>query len=145
MRSKLLDTTENRRTLVVVFDTGDEVAGCLLDLAREQRLQGSHFTAIGALQDVVLGYWQWETKKYKHIPIREQMEVVSLEGNIALASDGTPKLHAHIVVAKSDGTAHGGHLVEAHVRPTLELVITESPRHLQRRHDEATGLALLEP
>lgn len=145
MRSKLLDTIDGRRTLAVVFDIDDEVADGLLRVAREQRLEGSHFTGIGALRDVVLGYWDWDAKDYRRIPIREQVEVLSLVGNVALAPDRTPKVHAHVVVGKADGTAHGGHLIEGHVRPTLEVVVTESPRHLQRRADPETGLALLDP
>jgi predicted DNA-binding protein with PD1-like motif len=39
----------------------------------------------------------------------------------------------------------GGHLLEAHVRPTLEVVLTESPRHLHKRKDPESGLALIVP
>jgi predicted DNA-binding protein with PD1-like motif len=115
----------------------------LLDFATEQGLGGSHFTAIGAFRDVTLAYFDWEKKEYQKIPIHEQVEVLTLAGDIAL-KDGEPKVHAHVVIGKSDGTAHGGHLIEAHVRPTLELVLTEAPKHLQRRHDPETGLALIQ-
>jgi predicted DNA-binding protein with PD1-like motif len=145
MRSKLLERHNGRRTFVVVFDIGDEVAEGLFTFAREHGLRGSHLTAIGALQDVVLGYWDWNTKEYRRIPLREQVEVVSLVGNIAVGPEGTPKIHAHVVVSKSDGTAHGGHLLEAHVRPTLEAIIVESPEHLQRSTDPVSGLPLLNP
>ena len=143
MRSKLLEEGDGRRTFALVFDVGDEVAAGLLEFAKQQRLRGCHLTAIGALQDVVLGYWDWKTKEYRRIPLREQIEVVSLVGNIAIGPDGAPKIHAHIVVSRSDGSAHGGHLLEAHVRPTLEAIIVESPQHLQRSIDPKTGLPLL--
>ena len=68
---------------------------------------------------------------------------MSLAGNIAL-KDGQPKVHAHIVVARENGNAVGGHLLEAHVRPTLEVVVTETPAYLQRREDPETGLALID-
>jgi uncharacterized protein len=68
--------------------------------------------------------------------------VLSLAGNV-VSTDKGPKLHAHIVVGKRDGTAHGGHLIEGHVRPTLEVMLIESPSHLHRRHDDASGLALI--
>jgi len=142
MKSKLLFDRSGERVYAVVFDTGDEVASGLLQFAKEAGLHGAHFTAIGAFRDVTLGYFEIERKQYKHIPVREQVEVLSLVGNVADA-DGEPKLHAHVVVGKSDGTALGGHLVEAHVRPTLEVVITEAPQHLRRVHDPATGLALI--
>jgi hypothetical protein len=105
-------------------------------------LSAAEFTGIGAFSAAVLGYFDWQRKDYTRIPVDEQVEVLSLTGNIALA-DGEPKLHPHVVVGKADGSAHGGHLLEAHVRPTLELIVTESPAHLQRRSDPETGLALI--
>ena len=143
MKSKLLEQRDGQRTFALVFDIGDEVTTGLLQFATEQRLKGSHLSAIGALQDVVLGYWDWDTKKYRRITLPEQVEVVSLVGNIALGPTGEPKVHAHVVVSKSDGTAYGGHLLEGHVRPTLEAVVIESPEHLRRSMDPETGLPLL--
>ncbi len=60
-----------------------------------------------------------------------------------LGLNGKPALHPHVVVSRADGTAMGGHLLEAHVRPTLEVVLTESPRHLHKRKDAESGLALI--
>jgi uncharacterized protein len=53
-------------------------------------------------------------------------------------------VHAHVVLGRSDGTAYGGHLLAAHVWPTLEVVVTEEPRHLRRTIDAQTGLALID-
>ena len=83
-------------------------------------------------------------KDYNKIPIEEQVELMSLVGNIAGDDKGHPKLNAHVVVGKSDGSAHGGHLLEAFVRPTLEVVVVESARHLRRRTRADLGLALLD-
>ena len=82
-------------------------------------------------------------KDYRRIPLNEQVEVVSLLGDIALGPNGKPALHPHVVVSRADGIAMGGHLLEAHVRPTLEVVLTESPRHLHKRKDSDSGLALI--
>jgi len=114
----------------------------LLDLARREHLAGSRFTAIGGFSDVVLGYFHWQVKDYRKIPVDEQVEVLMLAGDIALKGE-EPMVHAHVVVGKGDGTAHGGHLLEAHVRPTLEVILVESPTHLHRRFDEASGVALI--
>src|SRR5689334_21977640 len=143
MRSKLLHESGGQKTYALIFETGDEVMGNLKSFARDNRLGGSQFTAIGAFRDVTLAYFEWEKKDYKKIPVREQVEVVSLVGDIALGENGEPKVHAHVVLGKSDGTALAGHLMEAHVRPTLEVMLVESPRHLQRRHDRESGLALI--
>lgn len=114
----------------------------LSQFARGERLGGSQFTAIGAFSRATLGYFHWETKEYEKIAVDEQVEVLSLVGDIAL-KDGEPQVHAHVVLGKRDGTAHGGHLLHAEVRPTLEVIITESPAHLQKKHDDKTGLALI--
>src|SRR4051812_25803576 len=111
MRAKLLNE-QPEKTYALIFETGDEVMKALQAFAREHRLAGSHFTAIGAFREVTLGYFDWEKKDYKRIPVHEQVEVLSLVGDVA-EGDGGPKLHAHVVVGKSDGTAHGGHLLEA--------------------------------
>ena len=141
MKSKLIHDGP-QRTFAVVFDKGDEVLENLQAFAREHRLSAAEFTGLGALSDAVLGYFDWQSKDYMRIRVDEQVEVLNLTGNVARA-DGEPKLHAHIVLGKADGAACGGHLLEAHVRPTLEVIVTEFPRHLERRSDPETGLALL--
>jgi len=142
MKSKLINES-GEKTFVVIFEKGDEVLETLRRFANEQRLLASHFTAIGALSDVVIGFFDLVKKDYKKIPIGEQVEVLSLTGDIAFEGD-VPKIHAHIVVGKSDGTAHGGHLIAGHVFPTIELILVESPKYLQRRLDKETGLALID-
>lgn len=131
------------RSFAVVLDVGDEPVSCLTEFAKEQRLDAASFTGIGAFSDVVVGFFGLQRKDYDRIPIGEQVEVVSLVGDVALGPDGAPKVHAHVVVAKRDGSAWGGHLLEARVQPTLEVMLVESPSRLQRRIDAATGLALI--
>lgn len=144
MKSKLLDSG-TERTYALIFEIDDEVKDTLTRFAEEQNLDGAHFTALGAFRDAKLGYWNWDTKSYEQNPVDEQVEVVSLVGNVARKEDGSPEIHAHVVVARRDGTAMGGHLLEAHVRPTLELMLTEDPAALRRRKDETTGLELIDP
>jgi predicted DNA-binding protein with PD1-like motif len=143
MTSKLIDSGR-QRTFALVFDPGEEVVEGLLRFATEQNLAGAHLTAIGAFERVTLGFFELQKKDYKKIPIDEQVELMSLVGNIARDGKGNPKVHAHVVVGKSDGTAHGGHLLEACVRPTLEVLITESAGHLCRTMRPELGLALLD-
>lgn len=144
MKAQLLHDNQGEKTYAVIFATGDEVISGLTAFAKEKGLAGSHFTAIGAFQEATLGYFNLEKKDYEKIPVREQVEVLSLVGDIALTEKGEPKLHAHVVLGRSDGSTRGGHLVEARVRPTLEVMLVESPRHLRRKHDPETGLALIQ-
>src|ERR1700733_6438557 len=141
MRSKQI--AEDPKTLVVILDTGDEIHRSLKSVARTGHLAGSSFKAIGALSDVELGWFNWETKKYETaVKLQEQVELLSLIGDIALKND-EPQVHAHLVIGRQDGTAHGGHLLSATVRPTCEIVITESPQHLQKEIDPESGIALI--
>ena len=141
MKVKLINEM-GEKTYAIVFNKGDEVVEGLLSFAREEKVQASHFTAIGALSDVTLGYFNWTKKTFDKISIQEQVEVLSLVGNIVF-DNGDPKLHAHVVIGKSNGTAHGGHLMEGHVRPILEVILVEVPSHLHRKIDKETGLALI--
>ena len=142
MQFKVLEQAA-QSTYAVIFDKGDEVIAGLGEFAQEKNLGGAHFTAIGAFREATLGYFDRTMKQYKKIPLGEQVEVLSLIGDIALAN-GAPQIHAHAVVGKSDGTAYGGHLLHGNVWPTLEVILTESPRHLWRRTDAETGLALID-
>ena len=141
MRSKVLND-KPERSYALVFDTGDEPVSLLTRFAEEHGIKAARFTAIGAFSEAVVGYFDWERKDYLRVLIQEQVEVLALVGDIALAK-GKPKLHAHVVLGKRDASAHGGHLLKAHVRPTLEVILTESPSHLVREHDPQSGLALI--
>ncbi len=141
MRSKQI--ADVPKTFVVVLDRGEEILSSLKSFAKEKRLLGASFKAIGALSHVELGWFNWETKKYQTaVKLDEQVELLSLIGDIA-TKDSEPQVHAHLVVGRADGTAHGGHLLSATVRPTCELVLTESPRELEKVYDPESGLALI--
>jgi uncharacterized protein len=141
MRSKLLNV-DPPVTYAVVLDTGDEAIASLTRFAREQEIEAASVTAIGAFVDAVLGYFDWQTKQYRRIPVTEQVEVLSLLGDVAM-SEGQPALHVHAVLGKADGSVIGGHLLEAHVRPTLEVILIQPPSYLRKRKDPVTGLALI--
>jgi hypothetical protein len=129
-------------TYAVVLDTGDEAVGALGRFVREQEVEAASITAIGAFRRAVLGYFDWESKQYKKIPVEEQVEVVSLIGDVAVGDEG-PGLHIHAVLGRSDGSTIGGHLLEAEVRPTLEATLIQPPSYLRKEKDPATGLALI--
>ena len=143
MKSKLIHEQGGERTFALIFQAGDEAMKGLAGFVKEHRVGDARFTAIGALSGATLGYFDWERKDYRKIPVDEQVELLSLIGDVALA-DGEPKVHAHAVLGRSDGSTRGGHLIEAHVRPTLELMLVESPAHLRKKHDPESGLMLID-
>lgn len=143
MIRKLLSQADGRRAFALVLETGDDPMSCLAGFAREERITGASITGIGAFSEATLAYFDWEQKEYREIPVREQCEVASLIGDIGVEDEDRPAVHVHLVLGRRDGSAVAGHLLRARVRPTLELVVTESPAHLCRRKDPDSGLNLI--
>jgi hypothetical protein len=128
----------------VIFRDGDDPYAGLTQFAAQYHVMSAHFTAIGAFRDARLGFYDPDKKMYRLIPIDTQVEVVSLVGDIAQLN-GKPAVHIHCVVSMPDGRALGGHFLSAHVRPLLEVFVTADPVALQKKHDDATGLTLMDP
>lgn len=141
MQSKVINSS-SPRVIALVFETGEDPVAGITAFAEDHNLTGAGFTAIGAFSEATLGYFDWETKEYLEIPVGEQTEVLALVGDIATQEE-KKKVHAHVVLGRRDGAAVGGHLLAAKVRPTLEVVLTEAPGFLRRKHDPETGLALI--
>jgi uncharacterized protein len=145
MDSQIVHEQSGQRTFVVALKTGEEVMDCLSKFAEREHISAAQISAIGALSDVELKYFDWDKKTYDSVPVKEQVEVASLLGDVAVGPDGRPALHIHLVVGRRGGAALAGHLGRAHVRPTLEVVLVESPAHLQKVYDPESGLALIRP
>jgi predicted DNA-binding protein with PD1-like motif len=143
MRIQQVDEAEGRRTFVLVCERGDDPVEALTAAAKRFDLSAASLTGIGAFSGVTLGFFDRGRRDYARRVIREQVEVVSLVGNVALDA-GEPRVHAHVVVARYDGSALGGHLLGGSVDPTLEITIVESPATLRRKTDPVTGLALID-
>jgi uncharacterized protein len=111
MKSKLLHDENGLKTFALVFEKDEEAKESLMRFASENSLRGAQITAIGAFSEVTLGFFDRQKKSYQEIPLKEQVEVLSFAGNV-VEKDGKPMLHAHVVVGKADGTAHGGHFLK---------------------------------
>ncbi len=144
MRSRMIDAAGGLRVHVAVLETGDAVTDCLTRLAR-RAAHGGPGTAIGAFESATLAFFDRDSNRCEEIPVHERAEVLSLAGDIALDEHGGPKLHLRTVPGRRGGATVGGHLLDARVRPTLEVIINQPPAHLQRVHDPASGLALIRP
>jgi len=141
MQSKLLNA-DPPITYGVALETGEEAVATLQRFLVENEVDTASLTAIGAFRRATVGYFDWESKRYRRIVVDEQVEVLSLVGDVAMA-EGGPSLHVHAVLGRADGSVVGGHLLEAEVRPTLEIVLTQPPSYLRKRKDPETGLALI--
>jgi predicted DNA-binding protein with PD1-like motif len=143
LRSQLLSQGDSK-TYAVIFGKDDEFMAGLTEFAENNQLKASHFTAIGAFHEALFGWFDEEKKAFKKIPVTEQVEVLSLIGDIGLIN-GKPAVHAHAVVGLPDGTTRGGHIISATVWPTLELFLTDEPSSLVKEEDAETGLFLFHP
>jgi uncharacterized protein len=144
MEVQLLNPGEPTKQYAVIFYQGDEALSGLLEFAEKYRVTSAHFTAIGALNGATVGWFDPQRKMYKKIPIHGQHEVIGMSGDIALYQ-GKPVVHTHMVVGSPDGRTQGGHVLEAYVAPTLEVMVTEDPVTMQKRFDPATDLTLIDP
>ena len=70
MQQKLLHRAEGQRIYAVVLETGDEVMRCLGGFAAAEKISAAQLTAVGALRDVVLMYFDWEKRLFAHSPGR---------------------------------------------------------------------------
>lgn len=144
MQVKLLAQNGGQRDFAIIFRAGDNPYAGLTEFAREYKVQSAHFTAIGDFSDVRLGWFDTQKKMFRVNPVNERAEVGSLVGDIALLN-GKPSVHMHCVVALQDGTTRGGHILDAHVNPLLEVFVTTDPTPLVKKYDPATDLNVIEP
>jgi len=144
MQNRKMSGDGSTKIHVVVLDTGEEAFSTLTRYAAEANISAASLTAIGAFEKATVGWFDFEKKTYKKIEVNQQCEVLSAIGDIATGDDGNASLHIHIVLGLSDGSTRGGHLLTGTVRPTLEVVVTETPLHLRRRKKADLGIALIE-
>ena len=142
MKSKIVEDADVV-TYVVVCDAGDEAMASLKRFARSERLEAAQITGVGGFERATVGWFDRATRQFRHIPVDEPSEVLSLIGDVAEGQDG-PGLNVHVVLGLSDGTTRGGHLIEGQVFPTLELVVTENPAELRRVMHPDLGVALID-
>jgi predicted DNA-binding protein with PD1-like motif len=144
MTWQLVSETNGERTFAVIFLTGDELLAGITEFAEQQHIVAARVTGIGAVSHATLGWLDLEKKAYKPIVVNDQVEVTSMVGDIA-ELNGKPNVHLHLTVAHQDGSVTGGHLIEAFTKPTLEVLVTEYPKGLQKQFDPEAGMALIRP
>jgi uncharacterized protein len=134
---------DGARSVLLVLTPGEKIVDSLLAFAREHDVQSAAVVGIGAVRNASLGFFHVDRKDYDRFDIEDQMEVLSLTGNLTWF-DGDPRAHLHTVLGRPDGTCVGGHLFEAEVDPTLELLVSTFVTRVDRSIDERSGLPLIQ-
>jgi uncharacterized protein len=144
LQSRVVAENPNgEKTYALIFGKGDEILSGLTEFAEREKLTAGHFTAIGGLQGGLFGWFDHARKAFRNISINQQVEVISLIGDVGLVN-GAPQIHAHAAVGLPDGQMRGGHVLEAVVKPTLELFFTSYPTTLNKKHEAGTNLTLFD-
>lgn len=143
-KHRLLGEDAGAKHYVLVLATGDEVQTALHDFAVAEKVTDAHFVAIGGVKDPEAAWFDLAQGKYKAMTLAEQVEVLTLSGDIALGADGDPTIHAHAIFGRADGVAWGGHLIAATVSPTLEVFVDAYPAELHKQK-QSNGLQFIAP
>lgn len=143
MQSKLL-SEGSERVFILVIESDEEAFDVIRHFSIRHRIDAASVTGIGAFQQATLAFFDLEAKRYNDIAVTQQSEVLSLLGDITLNEKGEPQPHLHAVLGLSDGQTRGGHFVSGYVRPTLEVIIRETPACLKRSYRPEYGIALID-
>jgi uncharacterized protein len=144
MKSKMVGKNTDGRAFVLILDAGEEAFGAITGFAKRENLLGASLTALGAFERATVGWFDVVSKEYRKIEIAEQCEALSLVGDIAIDDRGQPSVHLHAVLGLKDGSTRGGHMLGAIVRPTLEVMLKETPSEIRRKNHPELGVALID-
>ncbi|KXB06350.1 hypothetical protein AKJ53_00585 [candidate division MSBL1 archaeon SCGC-AAA382F02] len=132
---------ENGKYLIIRAEHGSDLIEFITEVAEKKNIQAGTFTAMGALKNAKLGYYDQNSQEYREIPVNYSCEIASCVGNISL-KEGEPFVHAHAVLADENGQTKGGHLSEGEIFAAEVHIRRFGESKLKRSYDEATGLAL---
>ncbi len=127
---------------VLRLDPGEEVMKTLLKFVAQEDVRGGYFMAFGGFSRVRLCYFDVVARQFKPYDLDQQVEVVSLLGNVGRDNE-QPVIHMHAAVSDARAHTSSGHVAEGIVRPTLEVFLTTFEGALRRARDPDTGLELL--
>jgi uncharacterized protein len=125
------------------FESGEHVAPTLLDWLTSEGIVFAAMTGLGAVKSATVSYWNAESQQYETHELREQMEVVSLVGNVTL-KEGQPFAHIHMTLGRRDLSTLGGHFNDAIAHPTLEVWLRPEAESVHRALDETCGLYVMQ-
>jgi predicted DNA-binding protein with PD1-like motif len=121
---------------------GADIIGGLTQVIKERGITVGVVSGIGAVTEAHIGYFNAQTKKYEEVHFRENMEILSLRGNVSI-KDGDVFPHLHVVLSKRDFSAVGGHLYAGTTVYAFEFeIVSMEGAPFVRQFDNDTGLFL---
>ena len=129
--------------LFINLKKGSEIVSAVIEHCKENSISSAYISAIGAVSEAEIGFYDFEKKEYYFKKFEEDLELINLTGNIALFN-GSIVFHAHATLADPDYNVIGGHLKSAIVSGACEIFITVLDKQLERAHDKDSGLNLIQ-
>lgn len=134
--------THNAATYLLRFDKDEELTAAITAFCKTKNIHAGSFFALGAAGELVLSYYNLTTKAYEDKEIHEDVEIISILGNIALL-DKKHMIHMHGSFSKRDFSVLAGHIKKLVVSATCEVTLHVFTGKIERAYDESTGLNLL--
>lgn len=127
----------------VRLERGEEIISSLAALAEKEDIALGCVSGLGAVDRFTAGVFFPQEKVYRKNDFHGNFEITSLTGTIT-RMDGKPYLHLHMSAGNEYGKVMGGHLNEAHVSATCEIVVRVVDGSVGRAFSDEIGLNLFE-
>ena len=128
-------------TIVLRIDKNEEILSSIKSLALKENIKLANINALGAVNEVVVGVYKVDEKKYYSNEFRGNFEIVSLTGTINTMNNEFYS-HLHMSIGNENGEVFGGHLNKGIVSATCEMIINIIDGTVDRYYDEEIGLNL---
>ena len=128
-------------TIIARIDKGEEILEQVKEIALKEKIRLASVQALGAIDRFTVGVFKTDEKKYLSNEFKGSFEIVSLTGTINTMNDDF-YCHLHMSAGNDKGEVFGGHLNQAMVSATCEMVITIINGNVDRYHDDEIGLNL---
>ena len=124
------------------FDKDEKLHKTLEKFMIDQKIKGAFYHGLGALKNCELGFYHLNKKEYHRETFAAEAELLNLTGSLTWFND-QPVVHSHATLGDEDFKAFGGHLFEADVAVTVELMVTVYNYKIERKADPNIGLNLI--
>ena len=125
--------------IFVSLQSGDLINKSLTEISVKENISNAWINGIGAIDSVEVGYMDVVNKKYQKRNFNDNYELISLIGNITI-KDGVPFVHTHITFSDTEYKVFGGHLFDAKITATGEIILTVADSKIDRQFNENVGI-----
>ena len=132
------------REVYLRIDRGEQVYGSIRMICEKLGITAGHFPGIGACDSATLSTYLPENREFTHHTLTGLLEMVSLMGNVSDDGEGKAFLHSHAVFSQLNKEGGidvlAGHLEEATIRYTGEIILTPAEGKIGRKPDTRTEI-----